>query len=352
MSVRSLFRIDGLPTLQNRTYATREAAQACAVGDFELVQDETTGLVFNLRFDPALLRYDAEYQNEQAHSPTFQRHLDAVSGIIGQHFEGRRLAEIGCGKGHFLEMLLASGHDIVGVDPAYEGSNPRVLRAPFERALGLNAEALVLRHVLEHIRDPLAFLEGIAEANGGGGLIYIEVPCLDWILRRRAWFDFFYEHVNYFRLDDFRRLFGRVVDAGRLFGDQYLYIVADLATLRRPAAGESVTVPDNFFASLADAVAQSRGEIRQDAIWGAASKGVLFAMHMQRAGALPSFAIDLNPAKQGRFLPLTGLPVLSPESTLGHLQNGDRVYVMNSNYLDEIRTQSGHRFQYLTIDDE
>lgn len=352
MSVRSLLRIDGLPTLQNRTYATREAALACTVGDFELVQDDLTGLVFNRRFDPALLRYDAEYQNEQAHSPTFLRHLEAVCGIIDRHFAGCRLAEIGCGKGYFLEMLVARGHDITGVDPAYEGSNPRVLRAPFERSLGLDAEALVLRHVLEHIGEPVSFLEGIAEANGGRGLIYIEVPCLDWILSRRAWFDFFYEHVNYFRLDDFNRLFGRVVEAGRLFGDQYLYVVADLATLRRPASGAQLTIPENLFGRLQVAASHRGDGSRRAAIWGAASKGVLFAVHLQRTGALPAFAIDLNPAKQGRYLPLTGLPVLSPDTAIRTLEVGERVYVMNSNYLDEIQGQSGHRFEYVTIDDE
>src|SRR3546814_9608010 len=61
--------------------------------------------------------------------------------------------------------------------------------------------------------------------------IYIEVPCFDWIVEHSAWFDVFYEHVNYFRLADLRAMFGTVHEAGHLFGGQYLYIVADLSTL-------------------------------------------------------------------------------------------------------------------------
>ena len=91
----------------------------------------------------------------------------------------------------------------------------------------------LLRHVLEHIQDPVSFLAEIANANQGGQ-IYIEVPCFDWILEHKAWFDLFYEHVNYFRLDDLRRMFGTVHEAGHLFGGQYLYVVADLASLRDP----------------------------------------------------------------------------------------------------------------------
>src|SRR5690606_2119789 len=114
--------------------------------------------------------------------------------------------------GWFLELLRQRGHRVPGIDPAYEGDNPDVIKAPFTRELGLSADAIVLRHVLEHIADPFAFLGAIADANRGG-LIYIEVPCLDWIIAHRAWFDLFYEHVNYFRLDDLRRCFGTVLEA-------------------------------------------------------------------------------------------------------------------------------------------
>ena len=40
--------------------------------------------------------------------------------------------------------------------------------------------------------------------------------------------------MNYFRLSDFTRMFGNVIESGRLFGGQYLYVLADLATLRDP----------------------------------------------------------------------------------------------------------------------
>jgi len=232
MKHRILYQTEGLPVLQNTTFATREEALASDRGAMCLVQDADTGLIRNAAFDPAKLIYDENYQNEQSCSSGFQRHLDEVQSIIGQHFAGRKLLEIGCGKGVFLERLLADGWDVKGIDPAYEGTNPHVVKALFEPSLGMSGDAVVLRHVLEHIENPYAFLSKIAEANGNRGLIYIEVPCFDWICRHRAWFDVFYEHVNYFRLSDFHRMFGTVLQSGRIFGEQYLYVVADLATLR------------------------------------------------------------------------------------------------------------------------
>ncbi len=48
-------------------------------------------------------------------------------------------------------------------------------------------------------------------------------------------------------------------------------------------------------------------------------------------------AIDLNPAKQGCFMPVSATPIVSPEAAL---ERGVRsIVVMNPNYLGEIRTR-------------
>jgi len=354
VSARELFRVEGLPVLQNRVYASVEAALASPVGDVALTQDEHTGLVFNSAFDSRLLTYDEEYQNEQALSPRFRQHLAEVLGIVARHLAGKSLIEVGCGKGYFLERLRDAGYAATGIDPAYEGDSPHVVRAPFEAGLGLSADGIVLRHVLEHMEDPVAFLHTVAAANNGRGLIYIEVPCFDWICSHRAWFDIFYEHVNYFRLNDFTRMFSEVVDSGHVFGGQYLYVVADLASLRRPKAATQetrVAFPADFTAGIVASrrIAEAAGGKRL-AIWGASSKGVIFSNHMRRAGIALDLAIDLNPAKQQRYIASTGLKIVSPQEALRVLPPGSIVFVMNSNYFDEIVAQSGKVFHYVKVD--
>lgn len=347
-----LYRVADLPVLQNRTFADPASAKASASADMLLVQDEKSGLIFNQAFDANKLSYDADYQNEQAHSGQFQKHLSDVEGIIARHFKGRELIEVGCGKGYFLELLKGLGYAITGIDPAYEGSNADVIKAPFTRGLGLAADAIVLRHVLEHIQDPVSFLAEMADANQGGQ-IYIEVPCFDWILEHRAWFDLFYEHVNYFRLDDLRRMFGTVHEAGHLFGGQYLYIVADLATLRltpeQPVP--RLELPPGFTSSLERAVQIIQATPEQgSAIWGASSKGVIYSLFLQRAGVAVDRVVDINPAKQGRYLPLSGVRVSSPQEAMDALPEGANLFVMNSNYLEEIKRMTGGRYVYHAVD--
>jgi hypothetical protein len=348
---RILYEQSDFPIFQNRMYETADAARACPRGDISIVQDMATGLIFNAAFNPDLMIYDAAYQNEQGHSPSFRTHLEAVANIIEQTLGGQGLVEVGCGKAFFLEFLQARGCSITGFDPTYEGSNPDIERRYFDQGVAVNASGLILRHVLEHVQDPFTFLCGLRDANRGG-LIYIEVPCLDWILRRRAWFDVFYEHVNYFRLSDFHRMFDRVVASGRFFGGQYLYVVADLATLRLPVANPNDTVffPSDFLDAASAATRSSAGGF--EAVWGAASKGVIYALLRERFDNPASLLIDINPAKAGRFVPGTGLRVLSPEEGLPLLQPKATIHVMNSNYMEEIRQMTGNRFRLKGVERE
>jgi hypothetical protein len=356
MTENELFRIEGAPVFQNRMYGGKEDARRCPRGDVVLVQNERTGLVYNSAFDSGALVYDDAYQNEQAVSQSFVRHVDAVLELAGHCFRGKSVVEIGCGKGYFLERLMAAGYAATGFDPAYEGGNPHIVKARFGETPGMKADCVVLRHVLEHMQHPLEFLAAAAAANGGRGVIYIEVPCLDWICERRAWFDVFYEHVNYFRLSDLRAMFGTVLEAGRLFGGQYLYIFAELASLREPRLdpGARAGFPDDFLegvkrfsAMAADAAGSGSGS----AIWGAGAKGVMFAHHLSCLGASCGRLIDINPAKHGKFIAGTGAEVLPPETAVAGLAADALIFVMNSNYLAEVADQVGPRRRLCAVDD-
>ena len=336
------------PVFQNKMYLSRDAARSCARGEIRIVEDLKTGLVYNAAFDPALIVYDAQYQNEQAHSSRFRAHLDSVAEIVIERLGSENLLEVGCGKGYFLEMLQERGATIGGFDPTYEGDNPAIQRRYFGPGFGVHCNGLILRHVLEHIPDPYSFLSALRDANSGQGLIYIEVPCLDWISENRAWFDIFYEHVNYFRLTDFHRMFGRVIGSGRLFSDQYIYVVADLASLRAPQIDpdDRVNFPAGFTHGL---TALQKDRKKPFVVWGGASKGVIFSLLCERAGCPVDRVIDINPAKQGRYLPATGLEVISPARGLAGLPPGATVYVMNPNYLEEIKKMSDNSFTYVGI---
>ena len=83
---------------------------------------------------------------------------------------------------------------------------------------------------------------------------------------------------------------------------------------------------------------------------GGASKGVIFTLLKSKAGYPVDFVIDINPAKQGKYLAATGLEVHSPEDALKSMPPSSTIFVMNSNYLDEIKQMSQKKYRYIAID--
>ena len=89
---------------------------------------------------------------------------------------GKKIIEIGCGKGYFMNMLLDKGEDIIGFVPTYEGKSDKVIKDFFSNKYSnVGAETIIL-HTLEHIYKPFEFIKTVAKANNYKGHIYIEVP--------------------------------------------------------------------------------------------------------------------------------------------------------------------------------
>jgi SAM-dependent methyltransferase len=306
----------------------------------------------NSSFDPALLRYDDNYQNSQAYSPTFQRHMQGVCQIIKDHFDPRtRIVEVGCGKGDFVNLLESNGYPYVfGYDAAYEGNNPKIISRYLNQDDSIDAELIVLRHTLEHIKRPHHFLRMLRSITNDNCYVYIEVPCFDWIQANQAYFDITYEHVNYFNLRSLAALFDqRVKASGAFFGNQYLYVIARLGDLSENffLEYEHGQWSTNVFSQLFprhNADLQSFKEKlangRKGYVWGCATKGCLF-LHYCRSveGLLDSvpFAVDINPMKVGKYLPSSKVPIKSKNDLFDAATNNDVIAISNPNYFEEIK---------------
>jgi len=244
-------------------------------------------------------------------------------------------------------LLQSKGVEITGFDPTYEDQNPSIVKHYFEKGVDIQAKGLVLHHVLEHIQDPVEFLKELNTANTEKGKIYIEAPCLDYIVKNNAWFDVFYEHVNYFRLPDLNKMFGNVIESGTLFGGQYIYIVVELSSIQQPIFDANTQAISNFNFNFNI----NKGiNVNPLVVWGGASKGVIYSLHKIRAGHTIDMVIDINPAKQGKYLPGSGFLVSSPEDAICKLSKGDTIIIMNPNYRGEIIEMTDNRYFYVDVE--
>lgn len=342
-----LYEVYDLPLLQNKVYLTPELASNCPRGDVVLAQNLQSGLISNIKFKENQLIYDKDYDNNQSLSIEFKKHLLFAQSIILRYFNKRsNIIEIGCGNGIFIDMLSKEGFHVLGFDPAYQGKNNNIQKKYYDFESNDKFDNVIMRHVLEHVAKPFEFLNNLAKNVSTGGLIYIEVPCFEYIYNNNNWFDVFYEHVNYFQMSDFYGIFENVLEAGHCFGGQYIYVVADISTMRmqRYKDVRKISIKKDFGFHL-------DGQMKiDDIVWGGSSKGVIYSLLRARAGLPVRAVIDINEKKQGYYLPGTGLMVHSPSSILPNLKSDTRILIMNPNYANEIKKQTLNKFNYINIE--
>ena len=361
---REIIKRKSVPILQNTTIRDKEAALRFPSGELLFLQCKECSFLWNSSFDNNLICYDETYNNDVSSSGYYCAHLEArVKAILSAVPDNEPIhyLEIGCGDGEFLHLLLELSNGRVksatGFDPSY--SNDRTLpdnvvihREYFSRdnyskvREGINV--ICSRHVIEHIADVSSFAEVLSGfVTHKNQHVFIETPTVDWIFENTAFFDFFYEHCSLFNPHSIQQLFGRYGlggDVKLVYNKQYLWAELKFRGAmisRMPDADLSLRLGKAYLGRAEELIKRwkdrlcSRKNDQRIGIWGAASKGVTFALIMKQIGQEIDFAIDLNVDKQGCFTPVTGIKIEAPSSA--RLSEKDTIIVMNPNYFDEIK---------------
>lgn len=336
-----------IPVMNNRLSDTYKEAIIYPIGELKLIS--TDWGITNKSFDEDLVVYDSKYHNNQSLSKSFKTHIENIITKILPHIRNKQelIVEVGCGSGYFVELLQNKGLNAIGYDPSYNGQNPLIIKDHFNDRSHKKAEFLVLRHVLEHIPNPKEFLSKLFSANGYSGRIYIEVPSLDWIFEHNSYFDFTYEHCNYFSEEGLSSFFDEVIDKGVLFGGQYQYIIADISKYN---PNRERKIEKYSFNNIKQTLIKHRkliGSYESLYVWGASGKGATFCQLMcstedkRNENCNIDGLVDINPEKFGKYVPQVGNKVYEYSPSLG---NEKTIYlVLNDEYLDEINELCGNR---------
>jgi len=359
--LRSFLRRIDVPVHQNLLVTSQEAARTVARGELDLVICEDCGFIFNRAFDLALLSYGEHYDNTQSFSTYFEAYLDSLvrDMVERQGVCDATIVEVGCGKGHFLKKLVTypgSNNTGYGFDPSYVGPFADLdgrlnFRACYydQSCTDISADVVLCRHVIEHVPQPVEFLCTVRSALTGSpkARVFFETPCADWILRHRVIWDLFYEHCSLFTAQTlgfaFRRAGFAIDRVEHTFGGQYLWLEAHVAdsddTL--PSASETLGLAATFAVNehkLLETWFLRLSELSRCgnvSLWGAGAKGATFANLIDPSCNLIDSLVDLNPNKQGLFVPGTGHPIIAPADCPSR---GVRSAVlMNPNYREEVR---------------
>jgi SAM-dependent methyltransferase len=361
---RTFYRAPSIPV--HSCILLDSAKDACTFPrrDLELAYCDGCGFVFNHVFDEAVMSYSTNFEESQHFSGTFSSFAKELAREIAQRcaLAGKHVLEIGCGKGEFLRELCSVGKATgLGIDPGYradegrcvEGDNVHFITDFFEPYKHLSADVIVCRHTLEHIASVADFVCSIREMLGGrdDAWVVFETPDVKRVLGEGAFWDIYYEHCSYFSPGAHARLFRQegfeVTDLALVYDDQYIVQYAKPArgrTGQRLALEQDLEEMHALASGFPERVKNIRDEWRERlrsawedgrrvVLWGGGSKGVSFLTTLGLKDEVAA-VVDVNPFKQGKYMPGTGHPVISPRALAG--EPPDWVVVMNPIYVDEI----------------
>ena len=358
-SPKPFLELTQVPTHVGRLWDSREAARSCPRGDIALSLDTETGFIYNARFDESLVDYTGPYDDALHHSPSFREFEAQLAAHLVERYDlhSKYVVEIGAGSGRFLDILCSLGRNRgTGYDPSHDparidtplNADVRIIREYYSPRNSMDADFVCCRQVLEHIPDPMAFLRQIRDAAEPtrNTVFYFEVPNTNTILRDMFIWDIIYEHVGYFVPESLRALFEQsgfeVVECCSSYGGQFLGIEVRIGEPSRTRV--SFTTLGRTTSAFAHRFHEERArwqhrledleeQGQRVVVWGAGSKGVSF-FNLLRIGNAIEYVVDINPGKQGHFLPGTGQMIVAPEFIRDY--RPDLVLIMNPLYEREI----------------
>lgn len=265
-----------------------------------------------------------------------------------------RVVEIAANDGYLLQYVKARGIDCLGVEPtastaaAAREKGISVVEAFFDEALarrivmaGGAADLVIANNVLAHVPDINGFLRGFPTLMKPDGVASFEFPEVLALIENRQFDTLYHEHYSYLSLTCAMPLFARsglrIFDLERLSthgGSLRLYAersdtgtrpVSEAVERQRQREAAAGVCSLAFYHGLAEAaltikrdmlrfllLAQERGETV--AAYGAAAKGNTLLNYAGVRQDLLCCVADANPAKQGRFLPGSRIPIVAPET--------------------------------------
>jgi 2-polyprenyl-3-methyl-5-hydroxy-6-metoxy-1,4-benzoquinol methylase len=320
--------------------------------------------IYNVEHTSSLTDYSPGYENSLRGSERYRQYDQAlIDFLLERHqLRGRRIIEIGCGRGEFLRTLCERGDNLgIGFDPSYscEGRQPddserMVIRAKEFQAedAALDPDFVCSRHTLEHVQDPRYFLSAIRSATKRVGVpVFFEVPNGLYTLRDDGIWDLIYEHCSYFTPNSLAQLFRETgyepLEVTETFGGEFLAIQARTSGVTHAAGGyvgsDTLQLIESFAQRYERKINDWRQRLgmlrsagRRVIVWGAGSKTTTFLNLFRPANI--SFVIDVNPRKHGKYIVGTGQQIVAPEF-LRECPHDD-IICMNPLYVDEISRQA------------
>ncbi|MEE8618449.1 MAG: class I SAM-dependent methyltransferase [Nitrosomonadaceae bacterium] len=324
--------------------------------------------------------FDAEYAYFSSFSITWLRHAEAYVAEMIERFElntSSNVIEVAANDGYLLQYVKAKGIPCLGIEPTAstaaaackkgitiigEFFGPQLARKLV--AQGKQADLMVANNVLAHVPDINSFVQGFTQLLKPQGVVTFEFPHLMRLVGQTQFDTIYHEHFSYLSLTAVKRIFDfnglqifdvqeipthggslRVFAQRKDEGKHNTTAKVEILITREVAVGMRTEQYYTDFQKRANDIKhelikflmESKRQGKNVVAYGAAAKGNTLLNYAGVRSDLLSFVVDRNPAKQGKFLPGTRIPIVD-EARL-HKEHPDYVVILPWNLKAEITEQ-------------
>ncbi len=324
--------------------------------------------------------FTADYAYFSSYSETWLKHAEDYVRATAERFNlGHEslVVELAANDGYLLQYVRSRGIQCLGIEPtantaqAARDKGIEIIQAFFTRELGSRlaasgkqADLVVANNVLAHVPDINDFLLGVSDLLKPEGVATFEFPHLLELVRNAQFDTVYHEHFSYLSMTALLGIFDQngltPFDLEHLttHGGSLRIYAQRRETSQRPISSRLKAcldlearvgmVDQAYYATLQPRVDEIKNaflafllEARKSgktvAGYGAAAKGNTLLNYAGIRPDLLPFVVDRNPAKQGKYLPGSRIPIF-PEAALSE-HRPDFIVILPWNLRDEVTDQ-------------
>lgn len=223
------------------------------------------------------------------------------------------------------------------------------------------AKLIMARNVVAHVPDVVDFIEGAGHWLADDGVLHVEVPWLEPMVKGLEFDTIYHEHLSYFSVTALDELYrranlvlwdveeiplhgGSVIARGKKKGTKPLPSVAKYLEAEKKSGLTALPRLQQFAegtrklkTELPAFLRKLRADGKTVAAYGAAAKGVVLTNYCGIGKDLIDYVADRSPYKQGKLMPGMHMPVVAPQKIIDG--RPDYVIVLAWNFFDEIKKQ-------------
>ena len=324
--------------------------------------------------------FDAEYAYFSSFSITWLRHAEAYVAEMIERFKlntSSNVIEVAANDGYLLQYVKTKGIPCLGIEPTASTAAAAckkgitIIEEFFEPQLarklvtqGKQADLMVANNVLAHVPDINVFVQGFTQLLKPQGVVTFEFPHLMRLVEQTQFDTIYHEHFSYLSLIAVKRIFDfnglqifdvqeipthggslRVFAQRKDEGKHNTTAKVEILITREVTVGMRTKQYYTDFQKRANDIKhelikflmESKRQGKKVVAYGAAAKGNTLLNYAGVKSDLLSFVVDRNPAKQGKFLPGTRIPIV--DETRLHKEHPDYVVILPWNLKTEITEQ-------------